>query len=330
MKNGKVSETVLKRSILKQMQEKRPETIIGASYGADCAAVAFAPEEACVIHTNPMTFTQPVSTAFGFHSVRNSLSVVGARMSGITVTALFPPETEEAQIKASARELADACAAFHVEALGGHTEITSAVVRPVFSFTGIGAVSRAALEQHEKAQPGDDLVLTKSIGLAGTSYLAQARRAALLERIPEYLVDRAVDFAKAWSITEEAEIARTRGARAMHDLSFGGVFGGLWEFAEQNDIGMEIDLKRIPLEQETVEICEIVGCNPYELLSTGSLLLATADGGALVQALKAGGIPAAVIGKATNKNDRCLHNEDEVRYIDVPKPDALYQVFAAN
>lgn len=45
----------------------------------------------------------------------------------------------------------------------------------------------------------------------------------------------------------------------MQDLSEGGIFGALWEMADGAGIGLDVALKRIPIQQETVEICEFFG-----------------------------------------------------------------------
>ena len=96
--------------------------------------------------------------------------------------------------------------------------------------------------------------------------------------------------------------------------------------AEASGVGLEIDLKKIPVRQETIEICEFFGLNPYELISGGSMLMAAEDGNQLVHELKKAGIPAAVIGKAMAGNDRVLRNEEERRFLEPPKPDELYRV----
>ena len=58
--------------------------------------------------------------------------------------------------------------------------------------------------------------------------------------------------------------------QAMHDVTEGGIYGALWELAEASGVGLEIDLKAIPIRQETVEVCEQFHLNPYQLISSGS------------------------------------------------------------
>ena len=118
------------------------------------------------------------------------------------------------------------------------------------------------------------------------------------------------------------------GVSAMHDVTEGGIFGALWEMAEASGVGLEIDLKKIPVRQETIEVCEFFGVNPYLLISSGSMLMAAEDGNHLVRELEKAGIKATIIGKATTGNDRVLLNEDERRFLEPPKTDELYKVIS--
>ncbi len=68
------------------------------------------------------------------------------------------------------------------------------------------------------------------------------------------------------------------GGCTMHDASEGGIFAGLWEMAEGAGVGLTIDMKKLPLRQETVEVCEYCNVNPYELRSGGSLIIASPEG----------------------------------------------------
>ena len=102
----------------------------------------------------------------------------------------------------------------------------------------------------------------------------------------------------------------------MHDVAEGGVFGAVWELAERLQSGVEIDLKKIPILQETVEISEYFDINPYQLRGDGALLCLAQDGAVIIEELKKSGIPATVIGRMTDGNDRILINEDETRHLE--------------
>ena len=170
------------------------------------------------------------------------------------------------------------------------------------------------------------MIVTKWVGLEGTSIIAKEREEELLTRYPETLVETAKNFDAYLSVLPEAAVAVESGVSAMHDVTEGGIFGALWEMAESAGVGLEIDLKKIPIRQETVEVCEFFDVNPYELISSGSMLMAASDGNGLVRALTAANIPAVCIGKVTEGNDRVLLSGEERRFLEPPKVDELYKV----
>ena len=168
--------------------------------------------------------------------------------------------------------------------------------------------------------------MTKWLGLEGTSIIAKEKEEELLTRYPKALVDAAKGFDAYLSVLPEAAIAVESGVSAMHDVTEGGIFGALWELAESAGVGLEIDLKKLPIRQETVEVCEFFDINPYELISSGSMLMAASDGNGLVRALRAADIPAVCVGKVTAGNDRVIVSGEERRFLEPPKADELYTV----
>lgn len=190
--------------------------------------------------------------------------------------------------------------------------------------TGRTAQGQRAADGTGRAAPGQDVVLSKWIGLEGTAILARRNREKLLARYPSHLVEEAAGFDRYLSVVTEAAAAVKSGVCAMHDVSEGGIFGALRELAEKAGVGLTIDVKKLPLRQETVEVCECCRANPYELLSGGCLLMTAEDGPGLAAALKAEGIPATVVGKVTAGRERILVNGGEVRYLDRAGQDAVY------
>ena len=117
----------------------------------------------------------------------------------------------------------------------------------------------------------------------------------------------------------EAAVAEQHGGKAMHDTSKGGVFTSLWELSEYLKCGMEINLRSIPIRQETIELCEYFNLNPYFINSLGGLLVVTEDGGSLVKKAEALGKAAAVIGHTVNGHQKTVINNDEKRYLEAPR-----------
>lgn len=326
MKVGKIPESVLKRSVFKQIHTKRSEVLLGAGVGEDCAAVKLAEDEMFVMSTDPITGTATDIGNLAIHITLNDLASAGAEPVGVLLTILLPENSEEAVLKETMAQIEIACAEANVQIMGGHTEVTKAVNQPLINVCGVGKAKVGKLVSTAGAKVGDDIIVTKWIGLEGTSIIAKEKEQELLSRYPAQLVEAAKNFDKYLSVLPEAASAVKSGVSAMHDVTEGGIFGALWEMAEASGVGLEIDLKKIPVKQETIEVCEFFGINPYELISSGSMLMAAPDGNTLVRELEKQGIHAAVVGKAVAGNDRVLMNEDETRFLEPPKTDELYKV----
>ncbi len=325
MEIGKVPENVLKRSILKQIKTHREEVLVGAGVGEDCAFLALQEDEAFVLSTDPVTGTSKDIGKLAIHVTMNDLASAGAEPIGVLLSMLLPKDTTEADIKEIMHQVSEECEALNVQTVGGHTEITAAVNTAILTVTGIGKVKKDRIMRTKDARPGQDIVITKWIGLEGTSILAKEKEEALATRFAMPFINRAKDFDQYLSVVPEAATAIKSGASAMHDVTEGGIFGALWEIAESAGVGLEIDLKKIPVQQETIELCEFFGINPYYLISSGSMIIVTDDGHDLVRALEKEQIHSAVVGKIMAGNDRVILNNGERRFLEPPKPDELYR-----
>lgn len=353
MKIGKVSESVLKRSVLRQIKTKRKEILNGAAVGEDCAIFSLYEED---LAGNPQTVAKgqgyamascmqeaavavqaAVDEAKGgvgptvtigqlIQKCANNLAVSGATPIAAMITLLFPEGIEEADIKELMRQAETACGGLSIQIAGGQTTVSRAVNTSVAVVTGFGKIKQGKQFTSGAAKPGQDIVLSKWIGLEGTAILARQNKEKILQRYPAYLVEEAAGFDRYLSVIPEAAVAIKSGVCAMHDASEGGIFGALWELAQSAGAGLSIDLKRLPLRQETVEVCECLNVNPYELMSAGCLVMTTEDGLGLAAALEKEHIPAAVVGKLTEGNDRILINNDEIRYMDRPRTDEIYKL----
>ncbi len=326
MKAGKLKESILKRSIFKQLHKRNKDVIIGPAVGGDFGAVSVSEDMAVVISSEPVTLTKESIGSTAIQAACNNVACSGATPNSVSVTMLLPTSFNEEELRDLMKDMDNACEACGMDIINGHTEVTRAVKEPLVVATVMGTVKKESMLHSSKACPGMDIVATKWVGLEGTAILAKEKEAELRSRYAQPFIDKAKTFSQMMSILPESAVAVQSGAGAMHDVSEGGVFGALWELAESAGVGLEIDLKKIPIRQETIEICEYFDINPYKLLSGGSLLIATEDGNGLVMELEKANIPAVVIGKATDSNDRVLLNEDERRFLETTQTDELYSI----
>ena len=341
MNSGKVPVNVLKRSVLRQLKNKRSEIANSAGLGADCAifepfsegqlvtCVQEGVVELCCENDLAEAEREDPSVMpmlRFFQKCANNLATAGAEPVAAELVIFLPENVEEPELKALMSEAEGIAAELNIQIIGGQTRVSSAVRQPLATVTGYGIRKTGAVQMDvRKKLAGQDIIITKWIGLEGTADLAARNQEELLTRYPAYLVEEAAAFDRYYSILPEAATAVKSGGCTMHDISEGGVFAALWEMAEGAGVGLTIDMKKLPLRQETVEVCEFCNVNPYELRSGGSLIIASPEGTAVVEALAAEGIPAVIVGRFTDSNERLILNEDEVRYMDRPQRDEIYK-----
>ena len=327
MEIGKIPESVLKRSVFKQIKHRREEILVTPGVGRDCAVFEVGPDEAIVMSTDPITGTASEIGTLAVHITANDIASSGAEPIGILLTIILPERVKERVLKEMMQDIEAVCKELNIEVMGGHTEVSRAVVQPIVTVTGVGKIAKDQIRTACDLKPSQELVMTKWAGLEGTAILAADKEEELKKRYPVDFIESAKEMLHHISVVKEAKIAREHGVVAMHDITEGGIFGALWELAAASDVGVTVDLKKIPLRQETVEICEFFDLNPYMLISSGCMLMAAEHGTELVEALKQEGIPAAVIGRVTAGNDRVIINEDERRFLEPPKTDELYKAY---
>lgn len=327
MEIGKVPENILKRAVFKQIKHTRPEVLLHPGVGEDCAAIETAEDEVLVFSTDPITGASKGMGTLAVHITANDLASSGAEPVGILTCVILPPGTREKKLREMMEEIVLASNQLKIEVMGGHTEVSDVVNRPVITVTGVGKVKKEQLVSTGGLQPGDELVMTKWAGLEGTSIIAAEKQEELAKRLPKQIIDAALELREYISVVPEAAVAAKTGVTAMHDVTEGGIFGALWEVGEASGVGIIADLKKIPIRQETIEVCEIFDINPYLLISSGSMLIGTPHGNLLVEELAKQGIPAAVIGRATQGNDRIIMNGDEKRFLEPAGSDQLYKIY---
>ncbi|MDE5908943.1 MAG: hydrogenase maturation factor [Lachnospiraceae bacterium] len=333
MRVGKISESVLKRSVLRLIENSRREVIKGAGIGVDCAFLSWedtgSKEGGRVFASATETISLPVRNPayLAVMAAANNLAASGAEALAVSLSITLPPDAEEAVLKELMGQAGECCRKLGIQITGGHTEVSSAVKTPVVTATAMGKASASVIKGGDN-QIADsmDIVVSKWIGMEGTAIIAREKEEELFKRYPIRLIHDAQAMEECLSVASEAAIALKSGVYAMHDVRSGGIFGALWELSRRIGVGLNIDLKKIPVKQETIEICEFYHLNPYALLSGGALIMAASDGGRLVGALEAEGIAATIIGNTNGSNDKIIVNQDETRYLEPAGPDEILKM----
>ena len=88
--------------------------------------------------------------------------------------------TDEELVRALFAQLAEACEELEVALVGGHTEVTRGLDRPIVAGTMLGEVAKDRLVTTGGAQVGDAIVLTKGVPLEGAAIIAREKEAEAL------------------------------------------------------------------------------------------------------------------------------------------------------
>lgn len=337
MKIGKLPENIYKRSVLKELRYKRKEIISGAGIGNNCAV--FSPVKEAVV--TGMAFMAGKADHIGLaavHRAVNQIAASGAEPVALTGVLLLTEETPEEELKIVVRQMEKTCEEIGIQAAGldvsvipetqvsrkDHLMLTITCLGKISGYDDSAGTDKNMVSGY--AKPDQDVVLTKWVGLEGTYWIAREKEDELRKRFSAEYIEEAKGFDRYLSIIPEAATAMESGVGAMHHVSEGGICGALWEMAERSGVGLEIELKKIPIRQETVEICNYFDINPYALLSSGCLLMTADNGYELAESLHKEGISASVIGRTTDSNDRLIINEEEKRFLTPAQQDEYFKL----
>jgi hydrogenase expression/formation protein HypE len=315
MKIGKLENSVLQEIVFKNIKYKRPEVKERSGIGKDCAVIDFGAYD-CVISTDPITAAINEIGRIAISITCNDIATKGIQPIGIMLAVMLPEGTTEEEISFIMKQAGDEAARLEVEIIGGHTEITNAVIKPVIVSTAIGRAKSQSSNMENPAKAGDAIIMTKYAGLEGTGIIASDFEEKLKTFLTEAEMQEAKNTLKDLSVVKEGIIAGELGAISMHDITEGGVLGAVWEICQNTELGCEIQNDLIPVLESTKKICAHFDIDYLKLISSGSMLIVADEqnGKAILERFKMENIKAIQIGKLTEKGkisaDNKNHNND--------------------
>ncbi len=279
--------------------------VLGPQVGEDAAVIDFG-DRYLVAKTDPITF---VTNEIGWYLVQvnaNDLATTGAVPRWLLVTLLLPEKKTTPQlVRMIVAQIDAACQDLHIAVVGGHTEITYGLDRPIAIGHMLGEVAKDRLVTTGGARIGDDLVLAKGIAIEGTSIIARVKSEELRQRgYAQDVIARAQNYLydPGISIVHEARLAvESVAVHAMHDPTEGGLATGLHELAEAANVGVWLDQDAIPVWPECTSLCAEFGLNPLGTIASGALLIAVPheQTSTLLSCYQKANVTCALIGRVT-------------------------------
>jgi hydrogenase maturation factor len=297
---GKIPKEMLTKYVFSCLGIPSKRVLKGPLIGEDAAVIDLG-EKVLIAKANPITGAEKKIGWLAVHINANDVAARGATPLWFMSIVLLPEEADESLLETIMLEQHEACSELGICIVGGHTEVTPNLGRPIVSGFMLGEVSKDSYVTTGGAKVGDHIILTKGVGIEGTGILASDLRERLMGMSEETL-EKAVKLLDMISVVPEAEIAsKTGGINSMHTPTEGGVLNGLLEIAEASGKGFRIYENRLLVHPETHEICDALDIDPLRLLSSGSLLIVVdpKKSSKLVEKLVSEDIPARVIGEIT-------------------------------
>lgn len=328
MEIGKLPNDVLEKLVFENIKYKRKEVLVRAGIGEDNAIIDFG-KDVCIISTDPITGTTVDIGSLAINISCNDVAASGAEPIGVLMTIMAPPNTTKDDIKTIMQEAGVMAEKLRVEIMGGHTEITDAVNRVIISTTVIGKLPKIDILKPKSAVVGDKILMTKWAGIEGTAIIAEELKNELIEKIGVELYKEARSLNQYLSVVKEGVICGKIGVKYMHDITEGGVYGAVWEAGKVIDKGIQIWEDAIPMKKSTKVISDIVGINPYRLISSGSMLMvASTDKVEIIEEkLSVEGIEVSVIGEVV-ENGININRSGVLEEIIPPSSDELYKALS--
>lgn len=322
---GKLPAHVLER-LLKKTESADPSVLVGPGIGMDCA-VLDAGDRYLVAKTDPITFATDQIGWYAVHINANDIACSGGVPRWFMATVLLPEgQADEAMVGRIFDQIMDACASIGATLVGGHTEITYGLDRPIVMGCLLGEVEKDSLVTAGGAQVGDSVAVTGGIPIEAIAILAREKKDVLAERYDAEFLKRCQDFVyqPGISVVKAAATAtEVAGINAMHDPTEGGLATALWELADASNCELEVDMGAIPVLSEGRELCNAFDLDPMAAIASGALLLTTPSEnlGALERAYAEQGIEFAAIGEVTSRGAPAVRAINEGHSAPLPRPE---------
>ena len=297
---GKFPPSLLEK-LLQKATVSDPQVILGPGLGED-AAVLDLGDTLLVAKSDPITFA---TGRIGWYAVQvnaNDIACTGGVPRWFLATLLVPERFTEDQAEELFNQVLGACNAIGVTLVGGHSEVTYGIDRPLVAGTMLGVVARERLVKTGGAQEGDSIVVTKGIAIEGTALLALERAGDLRNAgVPEGIITQSAELLDSLgiSVIVDAQTAcETVQVHSMHDVTEGGLITGLREVASASGLGLAIEEDSVPVLPATRQVCQALELEPLGLLASGALLITLPPGDvpSLLSALEKRGIDGWEIG----------------------------------
>jgi hydrogenase expression/formation protein HypE len=291
----------LKKYVLSKFESCDPSIVLQAGVGVDAAAIEVCDDVLVGVHPDPISGAIKHLGTLSIVIPANDVAMIGAYPRFFTSVILLPEDASEELVDVITSSMRRALSRYGALMVGGHTEFTDSVKRPITITTAFGILKTSSLVDVRNVKEGDLIIMSKYAGIEGTAILSSDFREVLIDRgVSERTLEEGEKMIELISVVEEATLLSREGlVNGMHDPTEGGLLGGLAEMAYASGKLIRVYADKIPLHEVTLEITEALGLDPLRILSSGALIASVPRERVeeAIDLLKKNNIEASVIGE---------------------------------
>jgi hydrogenase expression/formation protein HypE len=256
---------------------------------------------------SPLFFPGGDIGSLAVHGTINDVAMAGARPLYLAAGFILEEGFPLGDLARIVESMAHAANAAGVPIVTGDTKVVERGKGDgVFiTTTGIGVVPDGILISGDRAEPGDAILVSGSIGDHGVAILSKRENLGFETEIRS-------DSAALHELVA-AMIAAVPDIHCLRDPTRGGLATTLNELAHQSGVGMQIREDAIPVGPEVAAACELLGLDPLYVANEGKLIaICPADqADRLLEAMRAHPLGAAssIIGEVVEDPHRFVQME---------------------
>jgi hydrogenase expression/formation protein HypE len=215
---------------------------------------------------SPLFFPGGDIGCLAVHGTINDIAMAGARPLYLAASFILEEGFPLADLRRIVQSMADAARAAGVPVVTGDTKVVERGKGDgVFiTTTGVGSVPPEVNIGADRARPGDQIILSGSIGDHGVAILSQREHL-------RFETELRSDTAALHELVA-AMVAVAPALHCLRDPTRGGLAAVLNELARQSQVGMLIRERDIPIRPEVAAACEFLGLDPLYIANEGKLV----------------------------------------------------------